>query len=56
MSEQEQCKGKPREYGWWSEVGVLECLIEDEGEEDEDCVACLEIVRKGRREDKAEGR
>ena len=53
MPKQEQCKGKPRIDSWGCEVGVLECLIQDEGEGDEDEIACLETEEgKGRKKEK----
>ena len=55
MPKQEQCKGKPRIDSWGGEVGVLECLIQDEGEDDEDEIACLE-TEEGKREEKGEVR
>ena len=55
MPKQEQCKSKPRIDSWGCEVGVLECLIQDEGEDDEDEIACLE-TGEGKREEKGEVR
>ncbi len=53
MPKQEQCKGKPRIDSWGCEVGVLECLIQDEGEGDKDEIACLETEEgKGRKKEK----